>query len=249
MTRTALITGAAGGIGRAAADAFHQAGWKTFVVDRNKIEGLPEDMHSFQADVSIETGVREIFDWFRSHSSSLDVLVNNAAIQICKPLVEMTVEEWGTVQHSNLRSVFLTAREAYSLLEACQGAIVNVSSVHAVATSADIASYAASKGGVVALTRAMAIEFAPDGIRVNAVCPGAVDTPMLHAGLSRGHVSGGSVQERMAELGAKTVIGRVGEPEEIASTILFLADNTMSSFITGSHLLIDGGATTRLSTE
>jgi glucose 1-dehydrogenase len=249
MQRTVLITGAAGGIGRAAALAFHEAGWKTFVVDRGEMQGLPEGMEAFQGDVSLEEGVRDIFAWFGARSSRLDALVNNAAIQICKPLVEMTVKEWDTVQHSNLRSVFLTAREGYPFLKACRGSIVNVSSVHAVATSADIASYAASKGGVVALTRAMAIEFAPDGVRVNAVCPGAVDTPMLHAGLSRGHVSRGSIQQRMDELGAKTVIGRVGKPEEIASTILFLADATMSSFITGSHLVIDGGATTRLSTE
>ncbi|MBN1267928.1 MAG: SDR family oxidoreductase [Anaerolineales bacterium] len=249
MTRTALITGAAGGIGWAAAMAFHEAGWSTFVVDRNKIKNLPEGIQAFQADVSQEEGVRSIFSWFSDYSSTLDTLVNNAAIQICKPLVTMTVDEWDTVQHSNLRSVFLTAREGYPFLKACKGSIVNVSSVHAVATSADIASYAASKGGVVSLTRAMAIEFAADGIRVNAVCPGAVDTPMLHAGLSRGHVSGGSIEDRMAELGAKTVIGRVGKPEEIASTILFLADSNQSSFITGSHLLIDGGATTRLSTE
>jgi len=249
MKRKALITGAAGGIGWAAAMAFYEAGWETYVVDRNKIEGMPEGMFTFQADVSQEEGVKSIFNWFGQNNNTLDVLVNNAAIQICKPMVQMTVEEWDTVQHSNLRSVFLTAREGYPLLKACKGSIVNVSSVHAVATSADISSYAASKGGVVALTRAMAIEFAPDGIRVNAVCPGAVDTPMLHAGLSRDHVSGGSIEERMAELGARTVIGRVGKPEEIAQTIMFLADSDQSSFITGSYLVIDGGATTRLSTE
>ena len=117
------------------------------------------------------------------------------------------------------------------------------------ATSANIASYAASKGGLLALTRAMAIEFAPDGIRVNAILPGAVDTPMLHAGLSRGHVGAGSLPERLENLADKTVIGRIGKPDEIAHAIYFLADETQSSFMTGQALIVDGGATARLSTE
>jgi NAD(P)-dependent dehydrogenase (short-subunit alcohol dehydrogenase family) len=135
------------------------------------------------------------------------------------------------------------------LLKAIEGAIVNVASVHAVATSADIASYAASKGALLALTRAMAIEFAGDNVRVNTILPGAVDTPMLDAGLSRGHVSGETLEERKADLARKTVIGRVGDPIEIAKAIYFLADNEQSSFMTGQPLIVDGGATIRLSTE
>jgi len=151
---------------------------------------------------------------------------------------------------NNLRSVFLGAKLAYPLLVAAGGgAIVNVSSVHAVATSRNIASYAASKGGLLALTRAMAIEFAPDHIRVNAILPGAVDTPMLRAGFDRGHLSGGTVQDRLENLAQKTVIGRVGQPEEIAHAIFFLADSIQSSFMTGQALIVDGGATARLSTE
>ncbi len=120
-------------------------------------------------------------------SPTLDAVVNNAAVQIAKPMLETTVEEWDRVMASNLRSVFLGAKLAHPLLKAGGGgAIVNVSSVHAVQTSANIAAYAASKGGLLALTRAMAIEFAPDNIRVNAILPGAVDTPMLRAGLDRG---------------------------------------------------------------
>jgi NAD(P)-dependent dehydrogenase (short-subunit alcohol dehydrogenase family) len=135
------------------------------------------------------------------------------------------------------------------LQEAGGGAIVNVSSVHAVQTSANIASYAASKGGLLALTRAMAIEFAPDNIRVNAILPGAVDTPMLHAGLGRGHVGAGDLHQRLENLASKTVNGRVGKPSEIASAIYFLADDQQSSFMTGQALIVDGGATARLSTE
>jgi NAD(P)-dependent dehydrogenase (short-subunit alcohol dehydrogenase family) len=127
--------------------------------------------------------------------------------------------------------------------------MVNVSSVHAIATSANIAAYAASKGGLLALTRAMAIEFAKDHIRVNAILPGAVDTPMLRAGMDRGHLGGASVQDRLENLASKTVNGRVGLPSEIASAIYFLADETQSSFMTGQALVVDGGATARLSTE
>jgi NAD(P)-dependent dehydrogenase (short-subunit alcohol dehydrogenase family) len=129
------------------------------------------------------------------------------------------------------------------------GAIVNVSSVHAVATSANIAAYAASKGALLALTRALAIELAPDNIRVNAVLPGAVDTPMLHAGLSRGHVAGADLPALMQALSKRTVMGRIGQPTEIGQTILFLADSERSSFMTGQALVVDGGATARLSTE
>ena len=99
------------------------------------------------------------------------------------------------------------------------------------------------------LTRAMAIELAPDNIRVNAILPGAVDTPMLRAGLGRGHVGQGDMQERLDNLARKTVSGKVGTPEEIAQAIYFLADNEQSSFMTGQPMVVDGGATARLSTE
>ena len=123
------------------------------------------------------------------------------------------MEEWDAVMASNLRSVFLGVKLAHPLFKAAGGgAIVNVSSVHAVATSANIAAYAASKGGLLALTRVMAIEFAPDNIRVNAILPGAVDTPMLRAGLTRGHLQGTDVLERLDNLARKTVNGRVGQP-------------------------------------
>ena len=127
---------------------------------------------------------------------------------------------------------------------------MNVSSVHAIATSANIAAYAASKGAMLALTRALAIELASNNIRVNAVLPGAVDTPMLHSGLSRGHLWGDNIVDLVEQLGSKHVIGRVGQPQEIAQAIYFLADQSRSSFMTGKEgLVVDGGATCRLSTE
>jgi NAD(P)-dependent dehydrogenase (short-subunit alcohol dehydrogenase family) len=246
-----LITGAGGGIGRATVALFAQKGWRVIGVDRHPFGGgFPENGRFIQADISQAESTEQIFEQARDFSPTLDALVNNAAVQVAKPLVETTVEEWDAVMASNLRSVFLFVKLAHPLFKAAgSGAIVNVSSVHAVQTSANIAAYAASKGGLLALTRAMAIEFAPDNIRVNAILPGAVDTPMLRAGLDRGHVSGADIQTRLDNLARKTVNGRVGRPEEIASAIYFLADNDQSSFMTGQALIVDGGATARLSTE
>lgn len=251
FNKTILITGAAGGIGRATVDLFAEKGWKVIGVDRSSFgDKFPDTGLFIEADISEPQNLEAIFTQANAFSKRLDALVNNAAVQIAKPLLETSVEEWDAVMVSNLRAVFLAVKLAYPLFKvAGGGAVVNVSSVHAVATSANIAAYAASKGGMLALTRAMAIEFAPDSIRVNAILPGAVDTPMLHAGLSRGHVGEGSLPERLENLANKTVIGRVGKPDEIAHAIFFLADERQSSFMTGQALIVDGGATARLSTE
>jgi glucose 1-dehydrogenase len=249
MSKVVLVTGAAGGIGSATVTAFAEAGWRVLATDRRPEAPPPSAARFYPADVSEEKAVQALLEMVKDEEGQLDALVNNAAIQISKPLVEIEIEEWDSVMASNLRSAYLTARYSFPLLRAARGAVVNVSSVHAVATSADIAAYAASKGGLLALTRAMAIEFAADGIRVNAVLPGAVDTMMLREGLSRGERSGLSPAERLAELGRRTPLGRVGRPSEIAQGILFLADHVRSSFITGQALVIDGGATSRLSTE
>jgi len=246
-----LITGAAGGIGRATVQLFSDKGWQVIGVDR-KLYGndYPKDGLFIQGDISDPEAVESIFVQTRAFTDTLDALVNNAAFQVVKPLLETSVDEWDAVMASNLRSVFLAAKLAYPLLENHGGgAIVNVSSVHAVATSKDIAAYAASKGGLLALTRAMAIEFAPVNVRVNAILPGAVDTPMLRAGLSRDHTGGGSIAQRLENLARNTVSGKVGKPFEIAQAIYFLADSTQSSFMTGQALIVDGGATARLSTE
>jgi NAD(P)-dependent dehydrogenase (short-subunit alcohol dehydrogenase family) len=249
--RVMLITGAAGGVGRATVCAFQEAGWGVIGVDRDEYgEPFPAPGMFIRADISNPAELQTVFDRASSFSSYLNAVVNNAAVQIAKPLLDTTPEEWDMVMASNLRSVFLGAKLAYPLLKAAGGgAIVNVSSVHAVATSANISAYAASKGGLLALTRAMAIEFALDNIRVNAILPGAVDTPMLRAGLSRGHLGGATVVDRLENLARRTVNGRVGQPMEIARSIYFLADGSHSSFMTGQALIVDGGATARLSTE
>lgn len=249
--RVMMITGAAGGIGRATVKLFSEKGWKVIGVDRSAFgAGFPEHGVFIQADIAEEKNLEVIFSEVKQVTETLDAMINNAAYQVTKPMLETTTEEWDAVMASNLRSVFLSTKLAYPLLAAKGGgAIVNTSSVHAIQTSANIAAYAASKGGLLALTRAMAIEFAPENIRVNAILPGAVDTPMLRAGMNREHAGDGSLHERLENLARKTVNGRVGTPEEIAKAIYFLADSEQSSFMTGQALVVDGGATCRLSTE
>jgi glucose 1-dehydrogenase len=249
--RTVLVTGVARGIGHATMQLFTEKGWRVIGVDRAPFgDDFPANGLFIQSDISVGTNIETIFEQARAFTDCLDALVNNAAVQVAKPLLETSAEEWDAVMANNLRSVFLGIKLAHPLLKAAHGsAIVNVSSVHAVATSANIAAYAASKGGILALTRAAAIEFAMDGIRCNALLPGAVDTSMLRAGLNRGHVQGSDILQRLDNLARKTVNGRVGRPEEIAHAIYFLADESQSSFMTGQALIVDGGATARLSTE
>lgn len=249
--KVVLVTGAAGGIGRAAVDLFHQQGWSVIGVDRQEFgSAFPSDGLFIRSDISDPEDIQGIYNQSAGFSPVLHAIVNNAAIQVSKPILQTSAAEWDLTMASNLRSVFLGAKLAHPLLKAAGGgAIVNMSSVHAIATSANISAYAASKGGLLALTRAMAIEFAPDNIRVNAVLPGAVDTPMLRASMERDLYGDFSVQQRLDNLAGKTVNGRIGMPAEIAHAIFFLADGLQSSFMTGQALVVDGGATARLSTE
>lgn len=237
-----LVTGAAGGVGRAIVALFTDKNWRVIGVDRAGFgSGFPENGLFIQADIADPVQLEAIYHQVSHFTDTLDAVVNNAAIQIVKPLLETSAEEWDSVMESNLRTVFLGAKLAHPLLKnRGGGAIVNVSSVHAVATSPNVSSYAASKGGLLALTRSMAIEFAKDNIRVNAILPGAVDTPMLSEHLD---------QAGRESLARKTVNGRIGKPMEIAHAIYFLADEEQSSFMTGQSILVDGGATAKLSTE
>lgn len=248
--KTILITGVSGGIGKATVHYFAARGYRVIGVSRSEPSpDFPTNGLYIQADLAKATTFDHILNEVQAFTDHLDALVNNAAYQITKPLLETSLQEWDAVMATNLRAAFLMTQKVHPLLQDGRGAIVNVASVHAVATSANIAAYAASKGGLLALTRAMAIEFAPDEIRVNAVLPGAVDTAMLRAGMTRGREGELPEEEQMAALAAKTVNGRIAKPEEIASVIYFLADQTQSGFMTGQSIIVDGGATCRLSTE
>jgi NAD(P)-dependent dehydrogenase (short-subunit alcohol dehydrogenase family) len=246
-----LVTGAEGGIGKAVVTLFLEQGWRVIGVDRRKnVVSQNPDLHFIEADISDPSQIEMIFKEAKNVTDVLDAVINNAAIQVSKSILDTTAEEWDITMASNLRSVFLGVKLAHPFLkQAGGGAVVNVSSVHAIATSANISAYAASKGGLLALTRAMAIEFAPDAIRVNAVLPGAVDTPMLRSSMERGLFGDATIEMRLDNLANKTVNGRVGTPREIANAIYFLANEEQSSFMTGQALVVDGGATARLSTE
>jgi glucose 1-dehydrogenase len=247
VIRTAVVTGVSGGIGRAVADRFAIEGWRVVGVDL--VDPAPDQqLDRFEpADLAADGGVAEL--WARlGDIAEVHALVNNAAVQVDKPIVETTDDEWRQVIDTNLRSAFQAIREARPVLAAARGAIVNISSVHAVATSVNVAAYATSKAALVALTRAAALELAPDGIRCNAVLPGAVDTPMLRAGLDRRpHVDGAAGNLRA--IAERTPLGFVARADQIAPSVVHLADSDASPYTTGQTLIVDGGATARLSTE
>ena len=247
--RVALVTGAAGGIGSAAVELLGAEGWDVIAVDRAAIS-RPVGL-AIQADLAQPETIQRITAAVGERYDRLDALVNNAAEQVCKPLRDTRGEEWDRLMAANVRAAYQLAVSLYRLLQQGPGCVVNVASIHALATSPGMAAYAASKGALVALTRSMAVEFAPDGIRANAILPGAVDTPMLAAGLQRRRAGGveASGQEALATLAAHHPLGRVGKPEDIAHAISFLADSQRAAFVTGQTLIVDGGAYAHLSTE
>ncbi len=245
--RLAIVTGASGGIGSATARLFVGEGWDVIGLDRRPPAVEEDGITAVPCDLA---NTEQIASAIAEHvgDKPLHALVNNAALQVNKALSETTDEEWDAVMNTNVRSAFACMREAHTALVLGRGAVVNVASVHAVATSSNIGAYAASKGAMVALTRAAAVELADRGVRCNAILPGAVDTQMLRDGLDRRpHPDGpgGNLQDLIK----RTPLLSVATPEDIASTIVFLADSTKSAFTTGQALVVDGGATARLSTE
>jgi NAD(P)-dependent dehydrogenase (short-subunit alcohol dehydrogenase family) len=247
MTKTVIITGACGGIGRGAGTAFRKAGWAVIGIDQvARLDDLEVD-EFVQADLAAEGGVEEVRAKL-GHISKLDALVNNAALQINQPLVQTSDAEWTAVMNTNVRAAFQMIREFHSALSSARGSVVNISSVHAVATSMNVAVYAISKGALLALTRSAALELASEGIRCNAVLPGAVMTPMLEAGLSRRPHPDGP-DGNLNALIDRTPLGFVATPDQIAPTIVHLADTELSPYTTGQMMVVDGGATIRLGTE
>jgi len=247
----ALVTGAAGGIGIATAHRFQKNGWRVIGVDRIS----QKEIHDFPGrylctDIAVQEAIKTIFKMICQTEGRLDALINNAAIQITKPLVDTETEEWDAIMAINVRAAYLCIKYAYPLLCQNGGSIVNVSSVHAVATSIGMAAYAASKGALLSLTRAAALELAQHRIRVNAILPGAVETAMLKAGLERENIAGdGTLQERLYQLANKHPMKRIAKPDEIANMIFVLSDNASASFITGQSFVVDGGVLSKLSSE
>ena len=234
--KVAIVTGAASGIGRATAELLHARGAKVVAEDINPaVEALARDgLATLVADVtqdgSAEAAVKMATDRF----GRLDLLVNNAGYINYQPLIETTREEWDKVINVNLTGYFLHSREAMkAMLPNKSGAIVNIASYASYFAFPDIAPYAASKGGVAQLTRALALEAAPHGIRVNAIGSGDVVTNLLDTFRDDG-------RQFLEEHGKAAPIGRSARPEEIAEIVAFLASDR-ASFIIGSVVMADGG--------
>ncbi|TCZ69577.1 SDR family NAD(P)-dependent oxidoreductase [Flaviaesturariibacter aridisoli] len=232
--KVCLVTGAGSGIGRAAARQFAQEGGRVLVIDRDETGGnetvrlITADGGSAgfaRCDVGVETEVRAAVQTALDTWGRIDVLVNNAAMMTFKKLVDLSVEEWDMVLHVNLRSVFLFCKQCIPHLD--RGAIVNISSVHAHETTANVVPYASSKGALEAFTRGVSLEYPWPKLRINCVAPGAVNTPMLW-------------NNPNVKSGAEMVSGAVGEPVELAAAICFLASDE-ASFINGTTLVADGG--------
>jgi NAD(P)-dependent dehydrogenase (short-subunit alcohol dehydrogenase family) len=243
-----LITGVSHGIGRATAEIFRSRGWDVVGVDKIESENAAELALFIKADLSSLDTAARIKREVESEYGRLDALVNNAAVQICRPFQDTSLEVWEDTMAVNVRGAFLLMREMLDLMKGCHASIVNVCSVHAVGTSPGMAAYVASKGSLAALTRAAAVEFAEFGVRVNAVHPGAIDTLMLEDGMKRGR-EGQNTDETKKSLAARHPLGRIGRPEDVGHAIMFLSDREVSSFITGQVLIVDGGALAKLSTE
>jgi NAD(P)-dependent dehydrogenase (short-subunit alcohol dehydrogenase family) len=241
-----LVTGAAGAIGAAIARAFHDDGWHVIGVDRVAGEKPLAGAGDLVVEDLTDPGAPERLAALVT--GGLDALVNNAAVQIDRSLVETPDADWDAVMATNLTAPFRLVRALREPLARRRGAIVNIVSVHAMATSPNVAAYAVSKAALAGLTRTAAIELAPLGVRCNAVAPGAILTDMLRRGLARRPHPDGA-DGNLRALTERTPLGFVATPEQLAPSILFLADGRRSPYTTGQVLVVDGGATIRLSTE
>lgn len=244
--RVALITGAASGIGRATASVFAAEGARLALADIDAV-GLERsaaaldgaDTWAREADLSRASDVESLVTAALDRFGHIDVLCNIAGRSLFGDLVATTEEAWDGIIASNLKSVYLCSRAVLpGMIARERGVIVNMGSVWGLAAGASAAAYSASKGAILALTRSMAVDYARQGIRVNALCPGGVDTPMLERYAEA--LPNVSVAAARNILRMSHPIGRLADPVEIARGALFLASDD-SSFMTGSSLVIDGG--------
>ena len=237
--RVALVTGAGSGIGAAVVGRFAAAGATVVAVDidRNRVEATAREHDSIavEADVTEEAAVVRAVERAEA-AGGLAVLVNVAGVGSTTSAPDTTVEVWDHVMSVNARGPFLMCKHAIPrMAERRAGSIVNVASVAGLVGLRNRAAYCASKGAVIALTRALAVDHVGDGIRVNAVCPGTVDTPWVRRLVE-------DAGESLDALRARQPMGRLGTPEEIAEAVLYLAGDA-AGFVTGTALVIDGGLT------
>ena len=245
--RIAVVTGAASGIGLATTERLVREGATVVMADVTPCAeraaalsvGTPGEALAITTDLNDPATIAALFDEIGRRFGRLDILVNNAGIDRRGTLENVSVEDIDAVLAVNLRGTILVARAALPLLRAAgDGAIVNVASELGLIGAPGLPVYVASKGGVVQLTKALAIDHAGDGIRVNCVCPGATLTPLLQESID----SAPDPEARRRLLDGTTLMRRVGRPEEIANVICFLASEE-ASFMTGAIVPVDGGAT------
>lgn len=233
--QTALITGASQGIGKAICEIFLKEGYSVIGIDLVENKSLPYDIIQF--DISRLCKPDPLNEQFYNKivemtAGRLDVLVNNAAIQIMKPVNQITMDDWQITFNTNVFAPFMLIQRLLPMLRLTKGSVINIASIHALLTKAEFTLYSTSKGALLTMTRALALELAPD-VRVNAVLPGATDTPMLRDGF-KNNLKGLEV------LGNYQPLKRIALPQEIAEIVLFLA-SPKASFITGAGINVDGG--------
>ena len=247
--KVAIITGAASGIGRATAILFAQEGAKVVVTDINDKGGaetvklIKEEKKQalyVHADVSKEVDVKTMVKTAKETYGKIDILVNNAGVVVVKPIVETTEQDFEKVVNTNYKSVFLCTKHILPYMKK-GGTIVNVASISGHVGQINHAVYGGTKGAIIALTRALAWELAPRGIRVNSISPGSVETPMLLGDVEieakRLGVSIDKIRKERSDIGA---LHRWADPKEIGEAILYLASDK-SSYVTGADLLVDAG--------
>jgi NAD(P)-dependent dehydrogenase (short-subunit alcohol dehydrogenase family) len=244
--KVVIITGAKSGIGLATAVRFAREGAKVVVADVSDASQQVDEIvqHGGEArfidvDVSVESQVAALIERTTAAFGHVDILVNNAGIELAKTVPQTTEPEWTRLMDINLKGVFLCCKAAIPAMQRSSGGvIVNVASELGLVGGSDIAAYAASKGGVVQLTKAMAIDHCRDGIRVNCIAPGPVSTPLLNQIIE----SSPNPQEERQSIIRKTLLKRLARPEEIANVIVFVASDE-ASYMTGAVVSVDGGWT------
>lgn len=248
QNKTAIVTGAAKGIGRGIALALAKEGANVIVsdIDQKESETVAEEIRKIgpkalavQCDVSKKDEVEKLFSKTVEEFGQLDILVNNAGIYPFVPFSEMKEEDWDKVMNVNLKSIFLCSKEAAKILPE-SGRIVNISSIASFVGFEGLVHYCATKGAINAMVRSLALELAPKKITVNAVAPGAIDTP----GASQPDQPRTAAEETKKQTIAMIPLSRMGQPEDIANAVVFLASEK-SDYITGQVIVVDGGWTLR----